>query len=95
MARAKAGTALGSPFDARDRGRSSSRILRITAACVLGVAASSHGGCRKSTAPAPPPPEVDVARPIVREITEWDEYTGRLAAIDTVEVRPRVSGYLE
>jgi RND family efflux transporter MFP subunit len=31
----------------------------------------------------------------VREITEWDEFTGRLAAIDTVEVRPRVSGYLE
>jgi len=95
MARAKAGTAPGRPFDARDRGRSSSRILRIIAACALAVVASSYGGCRKSTAPAPPPPEVDVARPIVREITEWDEYTGRLAAIDTVEVRPRVSGYLE
>jgi RND family efflux transporter MFP subunit len=52
-------------------------------------------GCdRKSTAPTPPP-EVDIAKPIVREITEWDEYTGRLAAIDTVEVRPRVSGYLD
>ncbi len=31
----------------------------------------------------------------MRDITEWDEYTGRLTAIDTVEVRPRVSGYLE
>lgn len=95
MARANAGTAPGSASDARDRGRSSSRILRILAACALGTVASGSGGCRESTAPAPPPPEVDVARPILREITEWDDYTGRLAAIDTVEVRPRVSGYLE
>ena len=95
MARVNARTALGSASDARGRGRRSSRILRIIAACVLGALAASSAGCREATAPAPPPPEVDIARPIVREITEWDEYTGRLAAIDTVEVRPRVSGYLE
>ncbi|MCI0630814.1 MAG: efflux RND transporter periplasmic adaptor subunit [Phycisphaerales bacterium] len=54
------------------------------------------GGCNRQPAPAAPPaPAVDVAQPVVREVTEWDEYTGRLAAIDTVEVRPRVSGYLE
>lgn len=68
---------------------------RVAKAFVLGALASSLEGCRESIPPAPPPAEVDVARPIVREITEWDEYTGRLAAIDTVEVRPRVSGYLE
>ena len=70
------------------------QIVRAWAFCsMVGVL----GGCnRNSTAPpAVPPPEVDIARPIVREITEWDEYTGRLAAIDTVEVRPRVSGFLE
>jgi RND family efflux transporter MFP subunit len=50
---------------------------------------------RDASAPAPVAPEVDVATPIVRELTEWNEYTGRLAAIDTVEVRPRVSGYLQ
>ena len=64
-------------------------IPGFVAACVL------VGGCRESTPPAPPPPEVDVAKPVVREVTEWDEYTGRLAAIETVEVRPRVSGYLD
>jgi RND family efflux transporter MFP subunit len=36
-----------------------------------------------------------VARPLVRQITDWDEYTGRLAAVDSVEVRARVSGYLQ
>ena len=56
----------------------------------------SREGCgRNSAAPAPTPPEVDVAKPVVREVTEWDEYTGRLAAIDTVEIRARVSGYLQ
>lgn len=41
------------------------------------------------------PPTVTVARPLVRQITDWDEYTARLAAVDSVEVRARVSGYLE
>ncbi len=43
----------------------------------------------------PPHPKVTVAQPVEREITEWDEYTGRLDAVDSVEVRPRVSGYLQ
>lgn len=54
-------------------------------------------GCKQeSTAPAEPPPvQVSVAKPLVMPIVEWDEYTGRLDAIDAVEVRARVSGYLE
>jgi RND family efflux transporter MFP subunit len=43
----------------------------------------------------PPPPEVSVAPVVAREITEWDEYTGRLEAKDTVEIRPQVSGVLQ
>ena len=42
----------------------------------------------------PPPPQVTVAHVISREVTEWDEFTGRLQAVDTVGVRPRVSGYV-
>lgn len=55
------------------------------------------GGCGREPpeSHAATPPAVDVAHPVAREITEWDEYTGRLAAVETVEVRPRVSGYLE
>lgn len=45
--------------------------------------------------PAPPPPKVKIAQPLGKEVTEWDEYTGRIEAVDAVEVRARVSGYLE
>lgn len=41
------------------------------------------------------PPEVTVAKPVKRSITDWDEYTGRFQAVDRVEVRSRVSGYLD
>lgn len=54
-------------------------------------------GCDQD-APAPsqlPPVEVLVSKPVVMTIVEWDEYTARLDAIDSVEVRARVSGYLE
>src|SRR5688572_29025993 len=43
----------------------------------------------------PPPPLVTVARPISREIIEWDEYTGRTEAAEIVELRARVGGVLE
>jgi multidrug efflux system membrane fusion protein len=42
----------------------------------------------------PPPPQVTVATVIERDVTEWDEFTGRLQAVDSVEVRPRVSGLI-
>ncbi len=45
--------------------------------------------------PPPPPPAVTVATPLVRQVTDWDEYTGRVAAVHSVEVRARVGGYLE
>ncbi len=44
---------------------------------------------------APPPPTVTIAKPTFKRITEWDEYTGRFVAQQRVDVRARVSGYLE
>ncbi|WP_156680536.1 efflux RND transporter periplasmic adaptor subunit [Sphingomonas profundi] len=41
---------------------------------------------------APPPPAVTVATPLVREVSEWDDYVGRFAPSRTVEIRPRVAG---
>jgi RND family efflux transporter MFP subunit len=51
-------------------------------------------GCRSETPAPPPPPEVTVAEVKAEQITEWDEYQGEFEAVDAVEVRPRVSGYL-
>ncbi len=43
----------------------------------------------------PPPPPVTVAPPLAKRIATWDEYSGRFEAIEAVEVRPRVSGFIE
>jgi RND family efflux transporter MFP subunit len=60
------------------------------------LAYATSFGC-KGTPPAvvsAPPPAVSVASPLEREVTDYDEYTGRLAAVEEVEVRARVRGYL-
>jgi RND family efflux transporter MFP subunit len=44
---------------------------------------------------APPPPAVTVAKPTKQTVTDYDEYVGRFVAVDMVEIRARVSGYLE
>ena len=49
---------------------------------------------QQATAP-PPPPKVTVSQPSMREVVEWEEYTGRLEAAESVEVRARVNGYLQ
>ena len=53
-------------------------------------------GCgAKKAPPAEPPPTVAVANPIRQQVTDWDDYAGRFEAMDSVEVRPRVSGLLQ
>jgi len=54
-------------------------------------------GCKRPAGGPPqmPPPGVTVAKPERREIIEWDEYTGRLEAKEFVDIRARVSGWLE
>jgi RND family efflux transporter MFP subunit len=60
-------------------------------------AAFALAGCSQAPqqAAAPPPPVVTVAHPTQRTVVDQDEYVGRFSAIDSVEVRARVSGYLE
>ena len=62
---------------------------------VLGAALLATGCRPASNATQPPPPAVTVAPVEQREIVEWGEFTGRSAAVDSVEVRPRVSGYIQ
>ncbi len=53
-------------------------------------ACSQPGGAQ-----APPPPEVSVAQVLEKRVKDWDEFTGRLQAVESVEIRPRVSGYID
>ena len=48
-----------------------------------------------ATQAAPPAPPVTVAKPLVKEMEEWSDFTGQFEARESVEVRARVSGYLE
>jgi RND family efflux transporter MFP subunit len=51
-------------------------------------------GCQEQKAVELPPPVVTVTQAVEKKVQDWDEYTGRLAPIGTVEVRARVSGYI-
>jgi multidrug efflux system membrane fusion protein len=51
-------------------------------------------GCKRATAPQQGPLPVNVVTAIEKEVNEWDEFTGRLEAVESVEIRPRVSGYI-
>jgi RND family efflux transporter MFP subunit len=68
---------------------------RLAHWAVLALLLPAALSCDHAAPPTPPPPQVAVRQPVRREVVEWDEYTGRLEAIDSVEVRPRVGGYLQ
>ena len=63
---------------------------------LIGVISVCLAGCNQPSAEqtAPPPPPVTVAKPVTKEIVEWDEYTGRTDAVQSVNITARVSGYL-
>lgn len=62
---------------------------------LLAIALASCGDRQKQPAAAAPPPAVTVAKPGTRTVVDHDEYVGRFVAVDSVEIRSRVSGYLE
>ncbi|HZP11550.1 MAG TPA: efflux RND transporter periplasmic adaptor subunit [Nevskiaceae bacterium] len=66
--------------------------LSVAAALVLAACSDSHA---KAAAAAPAAPEVSVAEVVARDVTQWDEFTGRVEAVESVDVRPRVSGYID
>ena len=69
------------------------RTVKIVAASAL-MAAALYGCSSKSEAQAPPAPSVTVAVPLVQAVQDWDEFTGRFEATQSVEVRARVGGYI-
>src|SRR5262245_59815311 len=90
------------------RGRRRGLVLGVAVVLAVAVAAgiwwqgqqsvATGGDTAKQGQPgagAPPPPPVTVANPIHKKIIEWDEYPGQFTAVDSIDVRARVSGYLE
>jgi multidrug efflux system membrane fusion protein len=69
-------------------------LFSIIGLLLMGLLAGCDGKPAASTNP-PPLPSVTVSKPIRKSITEWDEYTGRFEALKTVDVRARVSGFID
>jgi len=67
-------------------------LIGVLVVTMFTTACDPAGG---ETPQGPPPPEVSVAEVIQRNIAQWDEFTGHVEASETVEIRPRVSGYIE
>ena len=70
-------------------------VLTTAAALLLSACAPSVGHPAASAAKSPPAAQVTVAEVIHRPLLDWSEFTGRLEAVQSVEIRPRVSGYID
>ena len=68
------------------------RLVPVLLAAALAVACSSQAD---PGAGVPPAPEVSVAEVVARPVRQWDAFSGRVSAVETVELRPRVSGYVQ
>lgn len=73
----------------------SSKWARLVAVGAAVVLAGCGGETKQPQAGGPPPPQVTVAKPVEGTVVDYDEYVGRFVPIDSVEVRARVSGYLD
>lgn len=72
-------------------------LWRSFATCLLllvALAACKPSATSPTSSTPPPPPAITVALPISQRVTDWDEFTGRLASREQVEIRAQVSGYL-
>jgi membrane fusion protein, multidrug efflux system len=68
-------------------------LAGISALFAISAALSSCN--QQPPPPASPPPPVTIAKPVLKDIVEWDEYTGRTDAVENVNITPRVSGYID
>ena len=75
--------------------RMSSSFRALVVVVLIGLAPLLLGCGQAQKQAAPPPPKVTVAKPVKRTIVDQDEYVGRFVAVYSVEVRARVSGYLD
>ncbi len=71
------------------------RLKTILIILVMVVMAGCDENSATKVTAKPPPPPVTVATPLKKQVREWDEFTGRFEAVETVDVRARVSGFLD
>lgn len=79
---------------ARMFGAAHAALLVVAAACLV-FGLSGCGDSKAGPAAAPPAPAVHVATVEQRTISDWDTFTGRFEAVESVKLRPRVSGYID
>ncbi len=61
----------------------------------MGLVISQLSGCDTGQANnAPPPPEVSAAVVVTKPVSQWDSFNGRIETVESVQLRPRVSGYI-
>ncbi|GAB2617550.1 efflux RND transporter periplasmic adaptor subunit [Novilysobacter erysipheiresistens] len=87
-----------SPKNNSQAGRFNRSVLpELTLAIAAVVLTLGLSGCGSQAAPggAMPAPAVSVAQVVEKPVQHWDEFTGRIEAVKSVELRPRVSGYVE
>ena len=75
------------------------RQTLLATAMVVGLivltGCESQADTQEGVKQAPPPPEVSVAQVLVEDVELWDAFTGRIEAVQTVDLRPRVAGYID
>ncbi len=72
-------------------------VRRVALGTVTALALAVMVGCSGSHAEtaAPPPPQVTAAPVLIKPVSQWDDFSGRVEAVQSVELRPRVSGYID
>ncbi|MET0389632.1 MAG: efflux RND transporter periplasmic adaptor subunit [Polyangiales bacterium] len=66
------------------------QLVWLLSALVLAACSESQAAPSQN----PPPPAVSVAKPVVRQVQDWHDFHGRLEAVQSVDLRPRVSGHI-
>lgn len=69
--------------------------MALAVVCITLALVVSGCGAQASSAGVEPLPEVSVANVLSKQVKQWDDFTGRVVAAETVELRPRVSGYVQ
>jgi multidrug efflux system membrane fusion protein len=75
--------------------RSAPAALALTASILIALTVSGCGSRAATPAGGPPAAEVSIAPVVSRDVRQWDDFTGRISAVETVDLRPRVTGYID